>query len=115
MLKRVTLRQALDKRHDDPMKNKCWLQNSSYHFPHISITTIIFVLVGKPRELLILAGAVNGLILPIALAIILIAATKKRLMKGYHHPLWMQLSGWFVVVAMSWMGYLAVMEMWGKW
>ncbi|MEJ7673136.1 MAG: divalent metal cation transporter [Chitinophagaceae bacterium] len=42
----------------------------------IIITTIIFVLVGKPRELLILAGAVNGLILPIALAIILIAATK---------------------------------------
>ena len=81
----------------------------------IIITTIIFVLVGKPRELLILAGAVNGLILPIALAIILIAATKKRLMKDYRHPLWMQLSGWFVVVAMSWMGYLAVMEMWGKW
>jgi Mn2+/Fe2+ NRAMP family transporter len=72
-------------------------------------------LVGKPRELLILAGAVNGLILPIALAVILIAATKKRLMKDYRHPLWMQLSGWFVVVAMSWMGYLAVMEMWGKW
>ncbi len=80
----------------------------------IIITTIIFVLVGKPRELLILAGAVNGLILPIALAVILIAATKKRLMKDYRHPLWMQLSGWFVVVAMSWMGYLAVMEMWGK-
>jgi len=80
----------------------------------IIITTIIFVLVGKPRELLILAGAVNGLILPIALAVILIAATKKRLMKGYQHPLWMQLSGWVVVVAMSWMGYLAVIEMWGK-
>jgi Mn2+/Fe2+ NRAMP family transporter len=80
----------------------------------IIITTIIFVLVGKPRELLILAGAVNGLILPIALAVILIAATQKRLMKGYHHPLWMQVSGWVVVVAMSWMGYIAVMEMWGK-
>ncbi len=80
----------------------------------IIITTIIFVLVGKPRELLILAGAVNGLILPIALAIILIAATQKRLMKGYQHPLWMQISGWIVVAAMSWMGYLAVIEMWGR-
>lgn len=80
----------------------------------IIITTIIFVFVGKPRELLILAGAVNGLILPVALAVILIAATQKRLMKGYHHPMWMQLSGWVVVAAMSWMGYLAVMEMWGK-
>jgi len=80
----------------------------------IIITTVIFVLVGKPRELLILAGGINGLILPVALAIVLIAATKKRLMKGYKHPLWMQLSGWIVVVAMGWMGYLAVTEMWGK-
>ena len=80
----------------------------------IIITTIIFVFVGKPRQLLILAGAVNGLILPVALAVILIAATQKRLMNGYRHPLWMQLSGWFVVAAMSWMGYLAVQDMWGK-
>lgn len=80
----------------------------------IIITTLIFVFVGKPRQLLILAGAVNGLILPIALAVILIAATQKRLMKGYQHPLWMQLSGWVVVAAMSWMGYLAVQDMWGK-
>jgi Mn2+/Fe2+ NRAMP family transporter len=80
----------------------------------IIITTIIFVFVGKPRQLLILAGAVNGLILPLALAVVLIAATQKRLMKGYQHPLWMQLSGWVVVAAMSWMGYLAVMDMWGK-
>src|ERR1035437_1744527 len=80
----------------------------------IVITTIIFVFIGKQRQLLILAGAVNGLILPIALAVILIAATQKRLMKGYQHPLWMQLSGWVVVAAMSWMGYLAVQDMWGK-
>jgi len=36
------------------------------------------------------AGAINGLILPVALSIILIAATKSRLMKGYKHPVWMQ-------------------------
>ncbi|MEO6328909.1 MAG: NRAMP family divalent metal transporter [Ginsengibacter sp.] len=80
----------------------------------IVATTLVFVFVGRPRQLLILAGAVNGLILPVALGIILIAATQKRLMKGYQHPLWMQLSGWVVVVAMSWMGYLAILEMWGK-
>src|SRR5688572_6461965 len=78
----------------------------------IIITTIIFVFIGRPRQLLILAGAVNGLILPVALAVILIAAMQKRLMKGYKHPLWMQLSGWVVVAAMSWMGWLAVIDMW---
>lgn len=80
----------------------------------IIITTIIFVFVGKPRQLLILAGAVNGLILPVALAVMLIASTQKRLMNGYQHPLWMQLSGWVVVAAMSWMGWLAVIDMWPK-
>ena len=69
----------------------------------IVITTMVFVIVGKPRQLLVLAGGVNGLILPIALTVILIAATQKRLMKGYQHPLWMQAAGWIVVVAMSWM------------
>ena len=76
----------------------------------IILSTIIFVWVGRPRQLLILAGGVNGLILPIALAIILIAATKSRLMKGYKHPIWMQLCGWAVVAVMSWMGYKAIAE-----
>ena len=69
----------------------------------ILITTVVFIWIGKPKDLLIAAGLVNGLILPIALAIILIAATKPILMKGYKHPLWMQLAGWAVVIVMTWM------------
>ena len=76
----------------------------------IILSTLIFVSIGKPKQLLIFAGAINGLILPIALAIILIAANKPRLMKGYLHPLWMQMSGWVVVAVMSWMGYLTIIE-----
>lgn len=76
----------------------------------IIISTLVFVLIGKPLPLLILAGAINGLILPVALGIILIAATKPRLMNGYKHPVWMQLAGWMVVVVMSWMGWLALTE-----
>jgi Mn2+/Fe2+ NRAMP family transporter len=74
----------------------------------IVITTVIFILIGKPRQLMLLAGLVNGLILPIALAILLIACTKPKLMKGYRHPVWMQLSGWIVVAVMGWMGYLTI-------
>lgn len=80
----------------------------------IVLSTIIFVSIGKPKLLLILAGAVNGLILPVALAVILIAATKSKLMRGYRHPLWMQFAGWIVVGAMGWMGYKAVIEMFSK-
>jgi len=74
----------------------------------IVISTGIFVWIGKPRQLLIAAGAINGLILPIALSIVLIAATKTSLMKGYKHPVWMQVAGWMVVIAMGWLGFRAI-------
>lgn len=67
----------------------------------IIFSTVIFVVVGKPVQLLVMAGALNGLILPIALAVILVAARNKKLLNNYIHPLWMQLVGWLVVVAMT--------------
>ena len=76
----------------------------------IILSTTIFVWIGKPKELLIAAGAINGLILPIALAIVLIAASKPRLMNGYKHPVWMQAAGWVVVAVMSWMGVVSIMD-----
>ncbi|MFD1468513.1 NRAMP family divalent metal transporter [Hymenobacter caeli] len=67
----------------------------------IVLSTGIFVLVGKPAQLLVLAGAVNGLILPIALGIVLVAATRPRLMGPYRHPRWMLAAGWAVVAIMG--------------
>jgi Mn2+/Fe2+ NRAMP family transporter len=76
----------------------------------IIISTLVFVLVGKPRQLLLAAGMINGLILPLALAVLLVACTKTRLMKGYRHPVWMQAFGWIVVLVMGWMGCIARAE-----
>jgi Mn2+/Fe2+ NRAMP family transporter len=76
----------------------------------IILSTFVFILFGRPKQLLILAGAINGLILPVALAIILLAATNKRIMKGYQHSVWMQLAGWIVVGVMSWMGSVTISE-----
>lgn len=76
----------------------------------IILSTIIFVWIGKPTQLLIAAGVVNGLILPIGLGIILIAAMNTKLMKGYRHPLWMQLAGWAVVAVMGYMSVAAVVN-----
>lgn len=76
----------------------------------IVLSTLVFVLLGKPKQLLILAGVVNGAILPVALAIILIAATRRSLMREYRHPLWMQAAGWLVVAVMGWMGGSAINE-----
>ncbi len=78
----------------------------------IVICTTLFVLIGKPVQLLLAAGLINGMVLPFALAVVLIAVTRKRLMNNYQHPIWMQLSGWLVVVVMGWMAVKAMMEGW---
>lgn len=52
----------------------------------ILLSTIIFCLVGNPVTLLIFAGGVNGLILPIALTVILVASSKKKIVGTYSHP-----------------------------
>ena len=80
----------------------------------IILSTIIFVAVGNPIKLLILAGAVNGLILPVALAVILVAANKSSIVKQYKHPLILQIIGWVVVVAMTYMGAITIQQSIGK-
>ena len=67
----------------------------------IILSTGIFVVLGKPTQLLVVAGAINGLILPVALGIVLVAATSRRLMRGYRHPRWMLAAGWLVVLVMG--------------
>ncbi|RZM29048.1 MAG: divalent metal cation transporter [Pedobacter sp.] len=69
----------------------------------IAISAMIFVAVGKPVSLLIMAGAANGLILPITLATILFAAYKKKIIGDYKHPLWLTLFGILVVCVMTYM------------
>jgi Mn2+/Fe2+ NRAMP family transporter len=76
----------------------------------IIFTTLLFVLLGKPKELLLLAGLVNGFILPFALAIMLIASRKLPILKQYAYPYWIQISGWLVVVIMGTMSVFAVIE-----
>lgn len=76
----------------------------------IILTTFLFVLLGKPKELLLLAGLVNGFILPFALAIMLIANKKLPVLKKLPYPLWFQISGWIVVLVMGTMSILAVIE-----
>lgn len=74
----------------------------------IIVSTATFALVGKPVMILILVGALNALILPLALGIILIAAYRKDIVGTYKHPLWLTIPGVFVVIAM---GILSVMTL----
>ena len=62
----------------------------------IALTTLIYVLAGAPpTTLLIFAGAFNGLLLPIGIAVLLWVATRRAdLLDGYHYPRWLLGIGW---------------------
>ena len=71
----------------------------------ICISTAIFTTMGNPVTLLIFAGSVNGLILPISLGAILLAAHKKSIIgEGYKHPIVLTILGWVMVAFTAWMG-----------
>ena len=76
----------------------------------IIASTIMFIALGNPVKLLVLAGMVNGLILPVALAVILIAATKSSIVHQYRHPTILLFIGWIVVAIMSYLGYLTILK-----
>lgn len=80
----------------------------------IIASTTIFIAAGNPVALLILAGAVNGLILPVALAVILIASVKTNIIGDYKHPAWMRTAGWGIVVAMLFMGVTGILQNFSK-
>ena len=71
----------------------------------IAISTVCMALAGQPAVLLVLAGALNGLILPITLGVCLIASQKKSVMgEDYHHPVLLLVLGIVVVVVSGYLG-----------
>ncbi|HNR15822.1 MAG TPA: divalent metal cation transporter [Chitinophagaceae bacterium] len=80
----------------------------------IILSTLIFLYVGQPVRLLVLAGAVNGLILPVALAVMLIAAGKPSVVTQYKHPVLLKIIGWLVVATMTYMGIVTIQQSIGK-
>lgn len=70
----------------------------------ISFSTLIVVVLGRPAAILILAGALNGLILPVTLGAMLLAAKRTDIVGGYQHPKYLLYAGWIIVVVTAYMG-----------
>ncbi|MDH3494777.1 MAG: divalent metal cation transporter, partial [Acidobacteriota bacterium] len=77
----------------------------------IAFSTLIFVLVGKPVMILVLAGTFNGFILPFGLALVLLASGRDSIIGSYRHPRWLKISGWGVVAVML---YFSIQTVWEK-
>ena len=74
----------------------------------IVFSTGMMVIVGNAAQLLIIAGAVNGLILPISLGTMLAASKSKKIVGDYKHPTWLFVLGLVVVVISGYVGIKAV-------
>jgi Mn2+/Fe2+ NRAMP family transporter len=76
----------------------------------IIISTLLFAVLGNPVKILVTVGALNGLILPIALAVILIAARHKKIVGNYKQPLWLDIAGWLVVAVITTLSILTIKD-----
>ncbi|MEY2586549.1 MAG: hypothetical protein RLY11_398 [Bacteroidota bacterium] len=65
----------------------------------VIISLAVFVAIGQPVKVLVAVGALNGFILPVALTLIIIASTNKKIIGEYKHPAWLRLFGWMVIGA----------------
>ncbi len=70
----------------------------------IAVSTVVFIGVGRPVTILILVGALNGLILPVGLAAMLLASRRSDLLNGYSHPRGLAAAGAVVALAMAALG-----------
>lgn len=67
----------------------------------IAITTLGTMLLNLPVILLMTAGLVNSIILPIILCCILVATKRKDIVGSYKHPTWLFTLGAFIVIVMA--------------
>ncbi len=75
----------------------------------ICASTAINIFVANPVALLIAAGSINGMILPLALGCILLGAYKKNVVgENYKHSVILSAAGWAVVAFTFWMGIQAL-------
>ncbi len=77
----------------------------------IALSTLIFLIVGRPVTVLLLVGALNGLILPFGLGAILVAGHRASLMRDYRHPVSLTAAGTLVAIVMTGMGLYTVVQL----
>lgn len=78
--------------------------NSYFIMLFIVISTLIFVLVGRPVTVLVIVGSLNGLILPVTLGAMLLAAKNKKIVGDYEHPTWLMVFGILAVLVTAYAG-----------
>ena len=67
----------------------------------------VFLAIGRPATLLVWAGGLNGLVLPLSLGLILLASRRTSVVGDYRHPTYLTVIGvlaWLASAAIAWFG-----------
>jgi Mn2+/Fe2+ NRAMP family transporter len=76
--------------------------------------TLLFLQMNwPPTRLLIFAGTLNGVLLPVVLGVVLLAAQRRSLMGTYHHPRWASAFGVLAWVVSVFFAYHTVANLFG--
>lgn len=73
----------------------------------VVVATVVFMFWGKPVKVLVMAGVVNGFILPFALALILWSAMRSKV-QAVSGSSWLHISGWGIALLMLCMSMIAL-------
>ena len=84
----------------------------------IAVCAVAYMLIGQaPQQLLIFAGAFNGLILPVGFAVLLWVAWRRRdLLHGYVYPKGLLIIGalaWLLTLYLGWNSLTGLAKLWG--
>jgi len=77
----------------------------------VLIALIVFLLVGKPVNILVVVGALNGFILPIALTLVLLGSMNKKIIGEYSHPKWLIGFGIIVIMATLYLSIATIIKL----
>lgn len=83
----------------------------------IAVCATVYLFLGQaPQQLLIFAGAFNGLILPVGFGVLLWVAWRRRdLMNGYDYPKWLLIVGvvtWLLTLFLGWTSIMGLSQLW---
>jgi Mn2+/Fe2+ NRAMP family transporter len=77
----------------------------------VLIALVVFLLVGKPVSILVVVGALNGFILPIALTLVLLGSMNKKIIGEYKHPKWLIGFGIIVILATLYLSIATIIKL----
>jgi len=81
----------------------------------VGAALFFYLFLGRPIPLLVLAGGLNGLILPVTLGVVLLASRRRDLMGEYRHPAVLQAVGWLAWLVSVLAGAFALLEISRLW